>query len=116
SPLFFLCSLWSLWCIFLLGRAVAVDVLDGRGVAPGDAVARQAEDGGDLIALGRGGRPTAEHDCKHPPLIEPCLLGPLRRRELVLGAEVRDILEGFHGCPPSRGAGHRHGRARATTG
>ena len=42
--------------------AVAVEVLDRRCVPPGDFVDGDAEDGGDLLALGRAGRPAAERD------------------------------------------------------
>jgi hypothetical protein len=40
--------------IELSRRPLAVEVLDGRLVAPGDPVALEAEDRGDAIALRRG--------------------------------------------------------------
>ena len=50
-------------------RAVAVQVLDGGLVAPGDLVARQAEDGGDGVALLGARCPPAQHDRHHPLLV-----------------------------------------------
>src|SRR5689334_24310448 len=73
---------------------LAVDVLDGRLVAPGDLVARQAEDRGDTIAVLRARRPPAEHDRRHSLLVHARALGQLPGIDPALGAELLDGLEG----------------------
>ena len=56
---------------------MAVEVLDGRFVSPGDFVDGDAEDGGDFLALGGAGRPAAEGDGGDAAVVEAAALGEL---------------------------------------
>src|SRR5207248_3995571 len=69
---------------------VAIEVLDGGLVAPGDLVARPAEDRRDAVALLRAGRPPAQRDREDPLLIHTRALGQLPGVEPVLDAELLD--------------------------
>src|SRR5262249_33635307 len=72
----------------------AVKVLDGRLVAPGDLVAREAEDRSDAIAVLRARRPTAERDRYHTLLVHVRALRQLPRVNPRLGAKLLDAFEG----------------------
>src|SRR5688500_8367718 len=69
-------------------RPLAVEVLDGRLVAPGDLVARQAEDGGDAVAVLGAGRPAAQDDGDDALLVHAGQLGQLPGVEAALGAQL----------------------------
>src|SRR5439155_20487048 len=51
------------------GRPAAVDVLDRRLVAPGDLIARDPENFGDLVTFRRARRPAAQKDGQDALLI-----------------------------------------------
>src|SRR5208337_3477873 len=80
------------------GRALAIEVLDGRLVAPGNLVACQPEGSGDAVALLRAGRPSAQHDRNDPLLVQARTLGQLPGVDSVLGAQLLNGLDGVgHG-------------------
>ena len=71
-----------------LARTVAVEVLNGRFVAPGDFADVDPKDGGNLLPF-RGTRgPTAKGYGSDAPVVEAGALGKLGNGELVLLAEV----------------------------
>jgi hypothetical protein len=85
---------------------MAVDVLDGRGVSPGDFRDLDAEDGGDSAAFARAGGPAAQDDCGHPRFLKARLLDKLLEGNGVLPAEVGDADR--HGDSPVELANYRH--------
>ena len=62
---------------------MAIDVLDRRLVAPGDLLAREAEDTGDRVPLLRARRPAAEDDRQYSQFIQAGALRELLRAELL---------------------------------
>jgi hypothetical protein len=71
-------------------RPVAVQVLDGRFVTPGDLVDGDAEDGGDFLALGGAGCPAAERDGGDAAIVESGPPGQLSDADALFSAEVGD--------------------------
>src|SRR5262249_433053 len=75
------------------GGALAVDVLNGGRVPPDDLLARQAEDGGDLVAFGGARRPAPQDDGEDALLVQAALFGELPGVDAVFLAELGNALE-----------------------
>jgi hypothetical protein len=69
---------------------MAIKMSDRRFMAPGDLVACQTENAGDLIALGRAWRPSALQDRLNAPGIETGLTRESLVREMVFGTKLVD--------------------------
>src|SRR5512142_2992427 len=70
-------------------------MLHGDLVAPGDVVAREAEGGGDAVALLGTGRPAAQHDRHDSLLIQVHTLGQLPGVDPILDAELLNGPDGL---------------------
>src|SRR5262245_963335 len=73
-----------------------IDMLDRRLVSPGDLFARQAEDGGDAVALGGAGRPAAQDDRRDAAFLQPRLLRQSFDVDLEFQAQIADGFGRFH--------------------
>src|SRR5258708_29602857 len=67
---------------------LAVEMLDGRFVAPDDLFACQSEDRGNAVALVGARRPSAQHDRLDAWLVQAGQFGELPGAEPALGAEL----------------------------
>src|SRR5260370_9552268 len=75
-------------------------MLDGCLAAPGDLFPIQAEDGGNLVALGRAGGPAAQKDSQHAAFFQTGFYRQLLAIDLVLLTQVTDGFSSFHRTPP----------------
>lgn len=83
-------------------------MLDRGFVPPGDLVDRHVEYGGDFLALGGAGCPTAENNRERAAFLQPAALGQLRHFDLMLAAEIGDRLRHVEEGIEERGASSKN--------
>src|SRR5438067_10848781 len=80
-------------------------MLDRRFMAPGNLIARGAQGGGDLVALGGTRRPAAQENRQDALLLDAGALGQLLVVDALFLAQLLDALGGFHRGLPSTASG-----------
>ena len=70
--------------------AVAVEMLDRRGMSPGDFVGANGENSGDLLPLGGTGRPAAERDCSNAADVEATAFGEHFHGDRLFATKISD--------------------------
>src|SRR5439155_24913853 len=78
------------------GWAAPVDVLDRRLMAPGNLVARDAEDRGNLVALRRARGPAAQDDGQDALLVQSRAFRQLLVVDPLFLAQLLHALGGLH--------------------